>query len=197
MVKHLKYTEAERILKIYKSYKPEKFFPKVKDFRLKQYRSYIDFEHIKGSILNKKEIPEAFYTLGKMHRKHALKQNGLNIYTLCHGDFHPKNIIKTYQGYRFIDVTFAHIGWNYTDFDYVDFFGFFDPENYPWIIKDNRILENYLEGAGLNASPGEKNIFRRKAAAYALKKYIRNGIKNNINISHEKKLLVKLNNKNI
>ena len=115
--------------------------------------------------------------------------------TLCHGDVHMKNIINSSKGIFFIDNVNMHIGWNYTDLDYVDTQDLFDRAKYPWIIKDNGILDSYFKGAGLKPDKKDASDFRRKTAVYALKKYIRNGVKNNIDVSCEISCLKKINRK--
>jgi len=59
-------------------------------------------------------------------------------------------------------------------------------------IKNKDILFPYLEGLEMNLKKPEIESFKKKAAVHALRSYIKNGSKNNINITYEKKCLKQL-----
>lgn len=189
--KKLKISNIRRIISVYKNREID-CFPCIINYSLLPKKSWVEFEWLEGDHVTESDLNEAFYTLGKMHKTCSIRSSKNSVYTVCHGDVHKNNIIKNGNKIMFIDTSFTHLGWNYTDMDYVDLYDLFDKEKYPWIIKDNGLLESYFEGLGINITSREKESFRKKAAVYALKKYIKNGTKNNINITYEKKCLEKL-----
>ncbi len=190
----LKYLNIKRILRITDVYKDRDipFFPRLLEYSLEPKKSSVEFEWLKGKPIADSELNAAFYALGKLHKTCMIKSNKNSLYTVCHGDVHKKNIIKNGSKILFIDTSYTHLGWNYTDLDYVDLYDLFEKEKYPWIIKDNGILDSYFDSLEMNISISEKGSFKKKAAVYALRKYIRNGLKNNIDIAYEKKCLEKL-----
>lgn len=190
-VRELKISDINRIVKIYKD-RDIPYFPRLLKYSLKPKKSSVEFEWLKGKPITDSELNAAFYALGKLHKTCMIKSNKNSLYTVCHGDVHKKNIIKNGKKILFIDTSYTHLGWNYTDLDYVDLFDLFGKEKYPWIIKDNGILDSYFDGLGMKITLCEKESFKKKAAVYALRKYIRNGLKNKIDIAYEKKCLEKL-----
>lgn len=190
-VKYLKLRETLRIIDVYK-HLDIPLFPRLLRYSLEPKKSSVEFEWLKGKPITDNELNAAFYTLGKLHKACMIKNNKNSVYTVCHGDVHKDNIIKNGSKIMFIDTTFTHLGWNYTDLDYVDLFDLFEKEKFPWIIKDNGILESYFNGLEMNISISEKESFKKKAAVYALRKYIKNGLKNNIDIAYEKECLEKI-----
>ncbi|MBL8016563.1 MAG: hypothetical protein JNK43_04775 [Ignavibacteria bacterium] len=182
--KNLPIKTVKRIVSLYEENRIP-FFPRLLSYRAEPRKSFIEFEYIEGELISEADLESAFFSLGKLHSKFKITEGALFFRTLCHGDVHIKNMVNSPRGIFFIDNVNMHIGWNYTDLDYVDMFGLFDMKKFPWIIKNDGILEAYFKGAGIKPREQETIKFRRKAAVYALKKYIRNGIKNNIDVSFE------------
>jgi len=190
-VKHLKISDIKRIVNIYSSRKID-CFPRILNYSIIPKKSFIEFEWLEGIAITDLDLNDAFYTLGKMHKINSVKRNKDSVYTVCHGDVHTKNILRADGNIMFIDTLYVHIGWNYTDLDYVDHYDLFDKVKYPWIIKNKDILFPYLEGLEMNLKKPEIESFKKKAAVHALRSYIKNGSKNNINITYEKKCLKQL-----
>lgn len=190
-IKYLKIKEILRILDVYKD-RDLPYFPGLLKYSLEAKKSLVELQWLEGKTITDSELNEAFYTLGKLHKTCMIKSNKNSVYTVCHGDVHKNNIIKNGSKIMFIDISYTHFMWNYTDLDYVDLYDLFEKEKYPWIIKDNGILNSYFDGLGMKITLCEKESFRKKAAVYALRKYIRNGLKNKIDIAYEKKCLEKL-----
>ncbi|MBE2218608.1 MAG: hypothetical protein IAE90_10410 [Ignavibacteria bacterium] len=183
-VKNLPIGTVKMIVSLYRR-KEIPCFPKITSYLAEPRKSFIEFEYIKGEVISEADLSAAFFDLGKLHSRFKITKGRMCFRTLCHGDVHMKNIINSSKGIFFIDNVSMHIGWNYTDLDYVDLFDLFDPSKYPWIIKDKGVLNSYFKGAGITPRADEISLFRKKSAVYALKKYIRNGTNNNIDVTNE------------
>lgn len=190
-VKNLHIGTVKRIVSLYEG-KEIPCFPKLLNYLAEPRKSFIEFEYIKGQTISEADLNTAFYDLGKLHSRFKITEGKMFFRTLCHGDVHINNIISSSEGLFFIDNVSMHISWNYTDLDYVDMLDLFDRAKYPWIIKDKGVLGSYFEGAGIKPDEYEVSDFRRKAAVYALRKYIRNGAKNNIDVTYEISCLHKI-----
>ena len=189
--RRLNINTARRIIAVYQNREINNF-PRIMDYYIKPRQSWIEFEWLEGNPITDNDLQQAFFTLGAMHKTFRIKGSKNSVYTLCHGDVHKNNILKAGNKIMFIDTLYTHVGWNYTDLDYVDLYDLFDKAKYPWIIKDRGIIDSYFEGLEMKLISIEKELFRKKAAVYALKKYIKNGINNDINIFYEKKCLRKI-----
>jgi tRNA A-37 threonylcarbamoyl transferase component Bud32 len=189
--KFLSNNDVIRIIDIYDNYK-NKYFPKILDYSSDSENPYIEFEWIEGSQIDDVSLQEAFYQLGLMHNQFKFEDKNPGFLTICHGDFHKNNIIQNNSGIYFIDITYIHKGWNYSDLCYLDLFNFFPKEKYPWYIKQSGCFEAYLEAIKENCNEEEKEILKNKITLYMLEFNIRNGIKNCLNVDYEKELLEKL-----
>ena len=190
-VKNLPIGKVRKIVSLYAG-KKIPGFPELLSYRAEPRKSFIEFEYIEGKLIAETDLNAAFFNLGELHSRFRITEGKICFRTLCHGDVHRKNIVSSSRGIFFIDNVSMHIGWNYTDLDYVDTLDLFDEAKYPWIIKDKGVLDSYFEGAGAKPDKNELSDFRRKAAVYALKEYIRNGSRNNIDVSYELSCLDKI-----
>jgi len=188
VTKYFSSKKAKKIIELYKEFNTN-LLPRIIKYSLTDPKPYIEFEWINGQPIKKNNLKEAFIELGKFHKSNFIKNSAVGFSTLCHGDFHEQNIIESDHGIKLIDVTYLQIGNNYSDLDYVDFFDWFPVSTHPWMIKDENYLTSYLKGIELNAS--EKDIQRVKTfiTNKALHTCIKNGMKNNIDVALEKKLL--------
>jgi len=185
-------TEAKNIIEIYSKFSL-KYLPKLISFKNREDgKMELEFEWIEGSVISADRMGEAFYELGRFHSLYRLADREVGFTTVCHGDFHRDNIIVSDSGIRFVDVTYMHEGWNYSDLDYVDFLDVYDKEKYPWMIKAENCLEAYHEGAGIKADKEENEKLKMMIAKYSLEKNIENGRKNKLDTSFEEKILVDL-----
>ncbi len=73
-----------------------------------------------------------------------------------------KNILIKGEQIKFIDVTYLHLDWNYSDFDYVDFYDFYDSSQYPWMIKHKDCLKSYCESIEYKLSPQEEELLKKE-----------------------------------
>ncbi len=154
--------------------------------------SKLVFEWIEGSVITEERIEDAFFELGKFHSLNRIADGEVGFTTVCHGDFHRNNIILSASGIRFVDVTYIHEGWNYSDLDYVDFLDVYDKEKYPWMIRAGNCLEAYHEGAGIKSGKAKNEKLKLMIAKFSLEKNIENGRKNKIDISFEQRILSEL-----
>ncbi len=189
--KKVKISDAEKIIKFYTIFNTN-WFPKLIKVDKNQKHYSFDFEWIDGKIINKLNLEKAFFQLGKMHIKNKISDDSYGFQTLCHGDFHQNNIIQSTTLIKFIDVTYLNIGWNFSDFDYVDFYEIFEPKKYPWILQNNDFLNSYNEGAGIIMSLSEIEKLKKKIMIRNLTKYISNGKKYNLPVSFEERELKKI-----
>lgn len=187
-VKQLKISDARKILEVYNN-REIVYFPRIINYSLKSRKSWIEFEWLDGKSIDDKKLPEAFFNLGKMHRTFQLEKDKQFLYTVCHGDFNKSNILIEKNEIKFIDTAYTHLGWNYTDLDYIDLYDFFDKKHYPWIIKDAGVFDSYLEGAKIQLGDKEKALLKKKIGIYSIKKYMRNGQKCGKDIGYETKCL--------
>lgn len=155
----------------------------------------LEFEWIEGSVISADRMREAFYELGKFHSLNRLADREVGFTTVCHGDFHRDNIIVSGSGIRFVDVTYIHEGWNYSDLDYVDFLDVYDKEKYPWMIKAENCLEAYHEGAGIKSEKEMNEKLKLMIAKFSLERNVVNGRKNKIDTSFEENILIDLSKK--
>lgn len=109
--------------------------------------------------------------------------------TICHGDFHIKNMIMTCDGIRFIDMTYVKEDWNYSDLDYVDFFDLYDSVKHTWMIKNPNILSSYHNGLGIKPNHKTNEEIQKLITIYALKNTIQNALQNGINCEWENSIL--------
>ncbi|EKE06996.1 MAG: hypothetical protein ACD_18C00218G0003 [uncultured bacterium] len=188
VTKYFSSKKAKKIIELYKEFNTN-LLPRIIKYSLTDPKPYIEFEWINGQPIKKNNLKEAFIELGKFHKSNFIKNSAVGFSTLCHGDFHEQNIIESDHGIKLIDVTYLQIGNNYSDLDYLDFFDWFPISTHPWMIKDENYFNSYLEGIELNASEKDIQIIKKIIAYKALNKFIKNGIKNNIDIELEKKLL--------
>jgi hypothetical protein len=185
-------SEAKRIIEIYSKFDFEQF-PKLIDHKLENdAKMVLEFEWINGSVIPEGRIDEAFYELGRFHSLNRLDYGEVGFTTVCHGDFHRNNIIESSEGIKFVDVTYIHEGWNYSDLDYVDFLGVYDKEKYPWMIETGNCLEAYHKGAGLKSDKDMNEKLKRVVAKYSLERNIENGRKNMLDTSFEEEILENL-----
>lgn len=191
IIKKLTIAEIERIQKIYRNYALP-FFPQILNVDKSSMDSSITFEWIDGNTAMAKDLPSAFYALGKQHLLNRLQDHKFGFDTIIHGDFHKNNIIVAEKRVRFIDVTYIKQGWNYQDFDYVDFFNIYDPAVYPWMIHNQDCLAAYHDAVELKISAQEEENIKKKIVIEALQFSIRNGKGNNINTSLEENALKSL-----
>ena len=190
MKKYLSAKDASRIIKIYKQYKIN-YFPRITEYNISQFNSYIDFEWIEGSVIEDDKLPDAFYLLGTLHKQNKIKEKKTGFITICHGDFHQKNIIQNQKGIFFVDVIYINEGWNYSDLCYLDLFNLFPSIEYPWYIKSPECYEAYLRGLCVNFNEQTKDFIRKEITKYMLNYNINNGIKNGIDVEFEKNILKK------
>jgi hypothetical protein len=184
--------EANRIIEIYSKFQLEKY-PKLISQKLENDgKMELEFEWIEGSVISAERMSEAFYELGRFHSMNRIADREDGFTTVCHGDFHRKNIIVSVSGIKFADVTYIHEGWNYSDLDYVDFLDVYDKEKYPWMIKAENCLEAYHEGSGIKADKEENEKIKMMIAKNSLEKNIENGRKNKLDTSFEENILSNL-----
>jgi len=182
-------SSGRKILKIYKCKRVE-LLPRIVDFKKDMNEYIIRFEWINGKQIESDDLSNGFYNLGKFHKTNLIKRYSDGLKTICHGDFHTGNIVKTIDNeYRFIDVTYLNIGWNYSDLEYIDFYDLYNTEEYPWMIKNKDLFDCYLDGANIKLNNIKKNEIIRKIVIKYLKKCIKNGNKNGVNSSIEEKAL--------
>lgn len=154
--------------------------------------SELVFEWVEGSVIPEDMIEDAFFELGKFHSLNRLADREVGFTTVCHGDFHRNNIILSASGIKFVDVTYIHKGWNYSDLDYVDFLDVYDNEKYPWMIRAGNCLEAYHEGAGIKSGKEMNEKLKLMIAKFSLERNVKNGKKNKLDTSFEEKILVDL-----
>ncbi|HGJ67036.1 TPA: hypothetical protein ENS27_16880 [bacterium] len=180
---------GNRILRILKRHNISAF-PKIIGVNKKGLKYKIKFEWINGETIKYEELGKCFLKLGKIHKENKIKNSKIGYITICHGDFHIGNIIKSKDGeYIFIDLTYINKGWNFSDLEYIDFYNIYDKEKYPWMLKNNDLFDHYLEGAEIKLNKKEReNVIQLITIKY-LKKCIKNGIINKIPCNIEKRLL--------
>jgi fructosamine-3-kinase len=191
MKKYLSTNEVSRIIEIYREFKIN-YLPKIISYNLEEGNSFIDFEWLEGTPIDDDNLTEAFYQLGIMHKQCKTEDTESGFITICHGDFHKKNIIHNAKGIFFVDVTYIHKGWNYSDLCYLDFYDLFPEEKYPWYIKNPGCFETYLNGLEVNYDEQKKNYIKKEITNYLLNYSINNGLKRGINVDFESDLLKKL-----
>jgi hypothetical protein len=184
--------EGNRIIKIYSKFNlghlPKLISHSIKDDGEKE----LFFEWIEGSVISEEKMGKAFYELGRFHSLNRIADREFGFTSVCHGDFHRNNIIGSVSGIKFVDVTYIHEGWNYSDLDYVDFLDVYDKKKYPWMIKAGDCLEAYHEGLGIKISKNENEKLKTIIAKYSLEKNIEIGKKNKLDISFEVGILLNL-----
>lgn|GEM_PF-1898084 len=181
--------DANRIIEIYSKFNLG-HLPKLSSHNIrKNGKIELVFEWIEGSVISEDRIEEAFYELGRFHSLNRIADREVGFTTVCHGDFHKNNIIESVSGIKFVDVTYIHEGWNYSDLDYVDFLDVYDKEKYPWMIKAGNCLEAYREGAGIKVSKKENEKLKTIIAEYSIASNIENGRKNKLDTSFEENVL--------
>jgi len=186
--KYFSLIRVKELIDLYDRFNTD-FLPKINCFSLQTTKPYIDFNWVNGKPVEINNLSDAFNELGKFHRSNFIKDETTGFSTLCHGDFHAGNIIETNNGIILIDVAYLHIGNNYDDLDYLDFFNWFESSTHPWMIKDKQYFEKYLEGAKLKIKKNDQNVLKKTVTKKILEKFIKNGIKNNIDTNLEKRLL--------
>ncbi len=76
------------------------------------------------------------------------------IVTYTHGDVHPDNIIRRHDGgFALLDPEYLHVGCNYLDLDYIDWWGIeADPAPW-WVIRDQarESVTAYFAALGVDA----------------------------------------------
>ncbi len=186
--KKFKKEHAERIIGIYEKFDIP-FIPRLVESKLTGNDCFLSFEWIDGDKAAEADVPDVYRALGKMHLlcKQGIYDNGFE--TICHGDFHLGNILKTAGGIRFVDVTYLHKEWNFSDFDYMDFYDLYDPVEFPWMTHNKECLPAYLDAIGQKLSPAENESLIKSIMVFSLKNNIRNGIANNIDVAVEEKYL--------
>lgn len=195
IIKYLKSVEAKRIIEIYSKFSLD-HVPKLISYKNRENgKMELEFEWIEGSVISADRMGEAFYELGRFHSHYRLADREVGFTTVFHGDFHRDNIIVSDSGIRFIDVTYIHEGWNYSDLDYVDFLDVYDKEKYPWMIRAGNCLEAYHEGAGIKSEKEMNEKLKLMIAKFSLERNVVNGKKNKIDTSFEEKILVDLSKK--
>ena len=197
IVKELSKSESKQIQKILRQYKGN-LFVKLLGVEENEDTDKMIFEYIEGTHDHSNaDLQNFFFQLGKMHRLNQIKiehmdeeLRGLEAFlTILHGDVHQKNIIKSENSFRLIDLTMTKVGVNYDDLDYLDLLNLFDAEKYPWVLKDNGLFDSYLKGAEINLNKNETVKLKKLLTKRFLQKYIENGEKNNIDVSNERALL--------
>jgi len=184
--------EAKTIVGIYTKFNLP-YLPKLVSRKdLEDGNSELVFEWIEGSVIPEERIEDAFLELGKFHLLNRLVDREFGFTTVCHGDFHRNNIILSASGIKFVDVTYIHEGWNYSDLDYVDFLDVYDKEKYPWMIRAGNCLEAYHEGAGIKSGKEMNEKLKLMTAKFSLERNVMNGKKNKLDTSFEEKILVDL-----
>lgn len=195
--KTLPSSDANRIIGIYSKFDLS-HLPKLISFKDSENgKIELEFEWIEGSVIPEGRIEDAFFELGRFHSLNRIADREVGFTTVCHGDFHRNNIILSASGIKFVDVTYIHEGWNYSDLDYVDFLDVYDKGKYPWMIKAENCLEAYHEGAGIKADKEENEKIKMMIAKYSLEKNIENGRKNKLDTSFEQKILTDLTNRDL
>lgn len=199
VIKEFETTQADQILNFYNNFNVS-LYPNIIDHQSLGPKTTITFEWVDGIDINNSDLDKVFCLIGQNHRlnfrtspppisssiyKLSLTDNYHPFLTLCHGDLHPKNIIKTNSGYKLIDITYSSVDMNYTDLDYVDFFDLYNPSTHPHIIKQTSVFDAYLEGAKISLSPQTKNRLKYILMSAFINKFIDNGLKNKIDISSD------------
>lgn len=170
---------AKKILAYYSKFNTY-LLPKITNFHLNLNKSYIEFEWIEGHKPVGSEIELAFYELGKFHRKNLIEEESMGFKTLCHGDFHLENIIISKSGVKLIDLDYLNVGNNFSDLDYLDFFGLFDHTKFPWMINNHNCFGNYLKGAELKYNKDKQAYIMKQLMNTNIRKFYQNGQKENI-----------------
>lgn len=193
--KILTLVEGNRIIEIYSRFSLG-HLPKLISHNIREDgKMELFFEWIEGSVISADRMGEAFYELGRFHSLNRLADGEVGFTTVCHGDFHRDNIVVSGSGIRFVDVTYIHEGWNYSDLDYVDFLNVYDKEKYPWMIRAGNCLEAYHEGAGIKSEKEMNEKLKLMIAKFSLERNVVNGKKNKLDTSFEEKILVDLSKK--
>jgi hypothetical protein len=192
--KSLPIFQGKRILDIYKKFKLD-HLPKILSHKIVKDEMILEFEWIEGSVILPENIEKAFYELGRFHSVNRVEDREIGFTTVCHGDFHRNNIIDTGSEIKFVDVTYIKEDWNYSDLDYIDFYGWFDKEKYPWMIESGNCLQVYHEGLGISLSKKKEEELIRSISIHNFKKLIANAIKNKIDTSFEESCLKRLESK--
>lgn len=165
------------------------FFPAIISTAKIEQGNLVEFEWLTGEQIKNCDLPQAFYLLGKLHRLNDLQKLNKGFRTVLHGDIHAGNIIQTAAGIRFIDVTYMHIGWNYTDLFYLDLFNLYDSGQYPWEIKNSDCFAAYHDGCKIKVSKSAEHKLKKYLTFRKLEHYIQNGEKSGTDYTYEKKLL--------
>ena len=189
--KTLPLVHGKRILEIYGKFKLD-YLPKIISNCIDNDKMVLDFEWIEGSVILLDNIEKAFYELGRFHLVNKIEDRDIGFTTICHGDFHRNNIIDTGSEIKFVDITYLHENWNYSDLDYIDFYGWFDKEKYPWMIDADNCLEQYHKGIGVEISKQDEYELKKIITINSFQKFIANGRNNRIDTSYEESLLKKI-----
>jgi len=191
-IKHIPAQACKTIVEFYSRFNLIHLPELVSRKDLEDGNSELVFEWIEGSVIPEERIEDAFLELGKFHSLNRLADREVGFTTVCHGDFHRNNIILSASGIKFVDVTYIHEGWNYSDLDYVDFLDVYDKEKYPWMIRAGNCLEAYHEGAGIKSGKEMNEKLKLMTAKFSLERNVMNGKKNKLDTSFEEKILVDL-----
>ncbi|MFA7122801.1 MAG: hypothetical protein WC212_02045 [Candidatus Delongbacteria bacterium] len=187
--------KANRVIEIYSKFDLEQL-PKLIGYKgCEDGKMELEFEWIEGSVISAERMSEAFFELGRFHSLNKIADREVGFTTVCHGDFHRNNIILSASSIKFVDVTYIHEGWNYSDLDYVDFLNVYDKEKYPWMIRAGNCLEAYHEGAGIKSEKEMNEKLKLMIAKFSLERNVVNGKKNKLDTSFEEKILVDLSKK--
>ena len=189
--KSLQIPQGKRILDIYDKFKLH-HLPKIISHQIVKDEMILEFEWIEGTVVLSENIAKAFYELGRFHSANKIENKEVGFTTICHGDFHRNNIIDTGSEIKFIDVTYIKEDWNYSDLDYIDFFGWFDKEKYPWMIEIGNCFQAYHEGLRISLSKKDEQELIRLISINNFKRFIANGVKNKIDTNFEENCLKRL-----